>query len=62
MGDKVIELPTGFKLIASTEAAPIAGIANEARHWYGLQFHPEVTHTRQGSRILERFVSGHLCL
>ena len=55
-GDHVTELPPGFKLIASTESAPIAGIADEARHFYGLQFHPEVTHTRQGGRILERFV------
>ena len=55
-GDKVIDLPPGFKLMASTEGAPIAGIADEDRHFYGVQFHPEVTHTRQGQRILERFV------
>lgn len=55
-GDKVATLPEGFKLIASTDSAPIAGIADELRHFYGLQFHPEVTHTSQGSRILERFV------
>lgn len=55
-GDKVVELPEGFKLIASTDSAPIAGIANEEKAFYALQFHPEVTHTRQGSRILERFV------
>lgn len=55
-GDRVGELPTGFKLMASTDSAPIAGIADESRHFYGLQFHPEVTHTRQGGRILSRFV------
>lgn len=55
-GDRVIELPLGFKLIASTENAPIAGIADESRLFYGLQFHPEVTHTLQGQRIIERFV------
>ncbi len=55
-GDRVIKLPKGFKLMASTDSAPIAGIADEARHFYGLQFHPEVTHTRQGQRIIERFV------
>lgn len=55
-GDSVTKLPSGFKLIASTESAPIAGIADEDRSFYGLQFHPEVTHTQQGQRILERFV------
>ncbi|HEB54830.1 MAG TPA: glutamine-hydrolyzing GMP synthase [Gammaproteobacteria bacterium] len=55
-GDQVIKLPEGFKLMASTETAPIAGMADEERHFYGLQFHPEVTHTRQGQRIIERFV------
>ncbi len=55
-GDRVEKLPEGFKLMASTNSAPIAGIANEERHFYGIQFHPEVTHTRQGKRILERFV------
>jgi len=55
-GDKVVELPEGFKLMASTESAPIAGMANEEKHYYGLQFHPEVTHTKQGGRILSRFV------
>jgi GMP synthase (glutamine-hydrolysing) len=55
-GDHVTELPPGFKLIASTESAPIAGIADDERRVYGLQFHPEVTHTRQGQRILTRFV------
>jgi len=55
-GDRVTELPPGFKLMCSTESAPIAGMADEARGFYGLQFHPEVTHTRQGKRILGRFI------
>ncbi|SMF96597.1 GMP synthase (glutamine-hydrolysing) [Methylomagnum ishizawai] len=55
-GDQVTELPPGFKLIASTDSAPIAGMADEDRRFYALQFHPEVTHTRQGGRILERFL------
>ena len=55
-GDKVVEVPPGFKLMASTEACPIAGMADEARRFYGVQFHPEVTHTRQGAKLLERFV------
>jgi GMP synthase (glutamine-hydrolysing) len=55
-GDKVAELPPGFKLMASTEACPIAGMADEARRFYGVQFHPEVTHTRQGAKLLHRFV------
>ncbi|MGV6859336.1 MAG: glutamine-hydrolyzing GMP synthase [bacterium] len=54
-GDRVAELPAGFKLMASTDSAPIAGIADETRKFYGVQFHPEVTHTKQGGRILERF-------
>lgn len=55
-GDKVDELPQGFTCIASTDNAPLAGMADETRHFYGLQFHPEVTHTKQGQRIIERFV------
>lgn len=55
-GDKVTVLPPGFKAICGTQSAPIAGMANESRKWYGLQFHPEVTHTVQGLRILKRFV------
>ncbi|MCF6202539.1 MAG: glutamine-hydrolyzing GMP synthase [Methylococcaceae bacterium] len=55
-GDRVVDLPEGFKLIASSDGAPIAGIANEDKAFYGLQFHPEVTHTKQGGRILKRFV------
>lgn len=55
-GDQVTHLPDGFKLIASTETAPIAGMADESRGFYALQFHPEVTHTKQGDRILRRFL------
>ncbi len=55
-GDKVVDLPPGFKLMASTEACPVAGMADEARRFYGVQFHPEVTHTRQGTKLLHRFV------
>ena len=55
-GDKVTELPSGFKLMASTDSCPIAGFADEARHFYGVQFHPEVTHTVQGRAMLNRFV------
>ncbi len=54
-GDRVVDLPEGFKLIASSEGAPIAGMANEDKNFYALQFHPEVTHTKQGGRILSRF-------
>ncbi len=55
-GDKVVDMPPGFKLMASTPSCPIAGMADEARHFYAVQFHPEVTHTVQGRAILERFV------
>lgn len=55
-GDKVTALPPGFQVICETSNAPIAGMADESRHFYGLQFHPEVTHTLQGQRILQRFV------
>jgi GMP synthase (glutamine-hydrolysing) len=55
-GDKVVDMPPGFKLMASTEACPIAGMADEARRFYAVQFHPEVTHTRQGTKLLHRFV------
>jgi len=55
-GDKVTALPPGFKLMASTPSCPIAGMADEARGYYGVQFHPEVTHTTQGGALLERFV------
>ncbi len=56
-GDHVTALPEGFKLIASTDSAPIAGIANEEKQFYGLQFHPEVTHTLQGQAIISRFLT-----
>ncbi len=55
-GDKVTELPPGFKVIASNDSTPIAGMADESRRFYGLQFHPEVTHTIQGKAIIARFV------
>ena len=55
-GDKVTELPPGFKLMASTDSCPIAGMADEVRRFYGVQFHPEVTHTVQGRALLDRFV------
>jgi GMP synthase (glutamine-hydrolysing) len=55
-GDKVTALPPGFRVIADNAATPIAGMADEARRFYGLQFHPEVTHTLQGKAIIERFV------
>ena len=55
-GDRVDELPAGFSVIARTDNAPLAGMADEARGFYGVQFHPEVTHTRQGERILGRFL------
>jgi len=55
-GDKVTALPQGFKIMASTPACPIAGMADETRGFYALQFHPEVTHTLQGKEILKRFV------
>jgi GMP synthase (glutamine-hydrolysing) len=57
-GDKVTALPPGFKLMASTPSCAIAGMADEARRFYAVQFHPEVTHTQQGHAILERFVLG----
>ena len=57
-GDNVVEMPPGFKLMASTDSCPIAGMADETRRFYAVQFHPEVTHTTQGKAILERFVLG----
>jgi GMP synthase (glutamine-hydrolysing) len=55
-GDKVTALPPGFSLMASTQSCPIAGMADEKRGFYAVQFHPEVTHTKQGRQLLERFV------
>ncbi len=55
-GDSVTTMPEGFKLMASTASCPIAGMADEARGYYGVQFHPEVTHTPQGRAMLTRFV------
>ena len=55
-GDSVSQMPDGFKLMASTDSCPIAAFANEDKQFYGVQFHPEVTHTVQGEAILNRFV------
>ncbi|WP_375058010.1 glutamine-hydrolyzing GMP synthase [Zobellella sp. DQSA1] len=57
-GDKVVALPDGFTKVAQTGNCPFAGMADEQRRFYGVQFHPEVTHTRQGARMLEHFVRG----
>jgi GMP synthase (glutamine-hydrolysing) len=55
-GDRVVEAPPGFKVIGSSDNAPLAAMADESRRFYGVQFHPEVTHTLQGGEILRRFV------
>ncbi len=55
-GDKVTDLPAGFELAATTESCPIAAMACDQKQFYGVQFHPEVTHTHQGQRILDRFI------
>jgi len=55
-GDKVLDMPPGFKLMASTPSCPIAGMGDDERHFYGVQWHPEVTHTVQGKAMLGRFV------
>jgi GMP synthase (glutamine-hydrolysing) len=55
-GDKVTELPPGFRVIASNESCPVAGMADETRRFYAVQFHPEVTHTIKGRDLLARFV------
>jgi len=60
-GDQVESLPEGFKSIASTDNTSIAAMADESRRFYGLQFHPEVTHTPQGVKILERFLHQIVC-
>lgn len=54
-GDKVTVIPEGFTKIADTQSCPFAGMADESRRFYGVQFHPEVTHTRQGERLLSHF-------
>ena len=53
-GIEVTKLPSGFELIASSENCPIAGFANQEKNYYGLQFHPEVTHTKKGINILRK--------
>ena len=55
-GDKVTELPAGFKVIGSSESCPVAAMADEERGFYALQFHPEVTHTLKGKEMIARFV------
>ena len=55
-GDRVTEIPEGFAVTARTDSVPIIGMADETRRWYGVQFHPEVTHTKSGLAILKRFV------
>jgi len=55
-GDKVSTLPPGFELIAETDSCPVAGMAHSEKPWFGIQFHPEVTHTLQGTRMFEHFV------
>ncbi len=55
-GDRVVELPQGFKVVATTPSAPFAAIADEARRYYAVQFHPEVVHTPDGAKLLQNFV------
>jgi len=55
-GDKVSQLPPNFELIAETDSCPIAGMAHREKPWFGIQFHPEVTHTLQGQRLFKHFV------
>ncbi len=55
-GDKVVKVPSGFAVLASTDSCPVAAMCDEDRHFYGIQFHPEVTHTLQGQRIFSHFV------
>lgn len=55
-GDKVVALPSGFKVVATTPSAPFAAIADATRNYYGVQFHPEVVHTKDGAKLLANFV------
>jgi GMP synthase (glutamine-hydrolysing) len=55
-GDKVVAMPDDFSLMASTTSCPIAGMCNEEKQFYGIQFHPEVTHTLQGESMFKHFV------
>src|SRR3546814_13520641 len=55
-GDRVEALPAGFRIIARSEGAPYAAIADESRHFYGVQFHPEVVHTPDGAKLVAHFV------
>ena len=55
-GDKVMQIPDGFKVVGTSTGAPFAAIANEARKYYAVQFHPEVVHTPDGAKLLENFV------
>ena len=55
-GDKVTQLPDGFEVLASSPSAEIAAMADQQRQWYGLQFHPEVTHSKKGLEILNHFL------
>ncbi|MXY40814.1 MAG: glutamine-hydrolyzing GMP synthase [Rhodospirillaceae bacterium] len=57
-GDRVISLPAGFRVVGTSEGAPFAAIADEARRFYGVQFHPEVVHTPSGARLLKNFTHG----
>lgn len=57
-GDKVVEIPQGFVKAGETETCPYAAMANEEKKYYGVQFHPEVTHTKNGLQMLENFVLG----
>src|SRR6185295_3111714 len=54
-GDKITAIPEGFEVVASSEESPYAVIANEARRYYGIQFHPEVAHTPRGAQMLRNF-------
>ncbi|HYE41785.1 MAG TPA: glutamine-hydrolyzing GMP synthase, partial [Caulobacteraceae bacterium] len=57
-GDRVTAIPPGFEVIATSEGSPYAAIADHARHFYGVQFHPEVVHTPRGTEIYSNFLKG----